>query len=116
MSQVKDAPEAASPAIAASASVRTTTSTRRTVAMGRLLPSRAIGMAPPTWASVMASIMAAPPLVWPVRLNATSEKAIGPAACGTPKVLDEMYQRSSSGTRGIEGPFRRYAPPPPSRL
>jgi hypothetical protein len=43
----------------------------------------------------MASIMAAPPLVSPVRLKATSENAMGPAACGTPKVPDEMNQRSS---------------------
>ena len=100
ISQVKDASYAASKAIDARANVRMITSTFRTVAKGRLLPSRAIGMAPTTWASVMASIMAAPPLVSPVRLRATSEKAIGPAACGTPRVADEMNQRSSGHRLG----------------
>src|SRR6185437_7310203 len=96
MSQVKDAWCAASPAIDARADVRTITSTRRTVANGRLLPSRAIGTAPATWASIMASIIAAPPRVFPVSPSATSEKAIGPPACGTPSLADETNQRSSA--------------------
>src|SRR5262245_48789596 len=93
-SQVKDASNAANRAIEPKATVRMTTRSFKDVANGRFLPSRAIGIAPTTCASVIASIMAAPPLVSPVRLNATSAKAIGPAACGTPNVPDEMNQRS----------------------
>lgn len=94
-SQANGEPCAAQIAIETSATVRSATSRRRNVASGKRRPSRAIGRAPPTCASVMASIMAAPPLVSPVWPSATSEKAIGPAACGTPSVAEEMNQRSS---------------------
>ena len=98
MSQVNGASFAAHTATENRASARRATNSLRTIAKGKLLPSRAIGMAPTTWASVIASIMAAPPLVSPVRLRATSENVTGPAACGTPKVPDEMNQRSSGKT------------------
>ena len=113
ISQVKEASYAASTAIDARATVRTTTNSFRDVAKGRLLPSRAIGMAPHTWASVMARIMAAPSVAWPVRLNATSENATGPAACGTPRVADEMNQRIN-GHR-LDGPPDERAPEPSIR-
>lgn len=53
-----------------------------------------IGIAPTTWASVSARIIAAAPLVSPVSAKATSANATGPAACGTANVAEEMYQRS----------------------
>jgi hypothetical protein len=99
MSHVKGAWYAASRAIDTRADVRMTTNSFRNAAKGRPLPSRAIGMAPTTWASVVARIMAAPPLVSPVRLKATSANAMGPAACGTPRVAEEMNQRSSRHRR-----------------
>ena len=98
MSQVNEASFAAHMAMENRANVRRATNSLKNIAKGKLLPNRAIGMAPITWASVIASIMAAPPLVSPVRLKATSENATGPAACGTPKVPDEMNQRSSGKT------------------
>ena len=104
MSQVKAAWYAASRETEARASVRMTINSFRKVATGRFLPSRAMGMAPATWASVIARIMAAPPVASPVTLNATSEKATGPAACGTLIVADEMNQRSSGHRlRGASG-------------
>ena len=102
MSQGKGASHAANKAVAAKASVRTMINRFRNVAAGRSFPSRAIGMAPTTWASVMARIMAAPPLASPVTLKARSENAMGPAACGTPRVADETNQRNSF--HRLEGP------------
>src|SRR5262245_10570007 len=96
MSQLNEAWYAAHRAIEVSANVRTATNSFKAVAKGRFLPSRVIGTAPTTWASVIARIMAAPPLASPVRLKATSANAMGPAACGAPNVADEMDQRSSS--------------------
>jgi hypothetical protein len=95
MSQVNGTPYAAQKASEVRANVRMTTNNLKKVANGRFLPSRVIGMAPTTWASVIARIMAAPPLASPVRLKATNANAMGPAACGTPNVADEMDQRSS---------------------
>ncbi|GAA2814519.1 hypothetical protein GCM10010836_01940 [Aminobacter aminovorans] len=79
----------------AKAIVRNPTKSLRNVEAGRFLPRRVIGIAPATCAIVIARIMPAPPLASPTKLRARSEKATGPAACGTDKVADEANQRMS---------------------